>query len=210
MTGRTGLPLSIWPGVPGPGCPAPDQDRAPCPGAGAVPVIAAFSRPGDLVAVPGAGCPVLAAAAAHAGRRVLGIALSPGQQPGAFSCAAGQAALAITVFSGALPAGGAAGCETVLYAACQRVLRPGGVLAVIAGRPAPGQIPDLSHAVACARAAGLIYAQHIVLLHAAVDGGQLRPFPGQPAASCPRQRPPGARIHADLLVLTKPGGPDDR
>ena len=98
----------------------------------------------------------------------------------------------------------------MLYAACQRALRPGGVLAVIAGRPAPGQIPDLSHAVACARAAGLIYAQHIVLLHAAVDGGQLRPFPGQHAASCPREGPPGARIHADLLVLIKPGGPDDR
>ena len=70
----------------------------------------------------------------------------------------------------------------MLYAACQRALRPGGVLAVIAGRPAPGQIPDLSHAVACARAAGLIYAQHIVLVHAAIDGGQLRPFPGQHAA----------------------------
>ena len=64
---------------------------------------------------------------------------------------------------------------------------------------------------ACARAAGLVYAQHIVLLHAAVDGGQLRPFPGQhTAALCPREGPPGARIHADLLVLTKPGGPDDR
>jgi hypothetical protein len=209
MTGRTGLPLSIWPGVPGPGCPAPDQDRPPCPGAGAVPVIAAFSRPGDLVAVPGAGCPVLAAAAAHAGRRVLGITPSPGQRPGTASCAAGQAALAITVFSGALPAGGAAGSETVLYAACQRALRPGGILAIIAGRPAPGQIPDLSHAVACARAAGLIYAQHIVLLHAALDGEQLRPFPGQHAAAAgSRDGPPGARIHADLLVLIKPGGPE--
>ena len=34
--GRTGLPLSVWPGVPGPGCPAPGPDRrhvparAPC------------------------------------------------------------------------------------------------------------------------------------------------------------------------------------
>jgi hypothetical protein len=209
MTGRTGLPLSIWPGMPCPGCPTPDQDRPPCPGAGALPVIAAFSRPGDLVAVPGAGCPVLAAAAARAGRRVLGVVLSPGQQPGTVGCAAGQAALAITVFSGALPTGGAVGCETVLYAACQRALRPGGILAIIAARPAPGQIPDLSHAVACARAAGLIYAQHIVLLHATLDGGQLRPFPGQhPAASGSRDGPPGARIHADLLVLIKPGGPE--
>ena len=207
MAGRTGLPLSVWPGVPEPGCPAPDPDPPPCPGAGALPIIAAFSRPGDLVAVPGAGCAVLAAAAARTGRRVLGILASPGDQPGGASCAAGQAALAVTVFSGGQPAGGTPG-ETALYAACQRALRPGGVLAVIAGRPAPGQIPDLSHAVACARASGLVYAQHIVLLHAALDGGQLRPFPGQPAASCPRQGPPGARIHADLLVLTKPGGPE--
>ena len=209
MAGRTGLPLSVWPGVPGPGCPAPGPDLPPCPGAGAVPVIAAFSRPGDLVAVPGPGCAALAAAAARTGRRVLGIAASPGGQPGGASCTVGQAALAVTVVSGGQPAGGTPG-ETVLYAACQRALRPGGVLAVIAGLPAPGQIPDLSHAVACARAAGLVYAQHIVLLHAAVDGGQLRPFPGQPAASCPGEGPPGARIHADLLVLTKPGGPDDR
>ena len=64
-------------------------------------------------------------------------------------------------------------------------------------------MPDLSHAVACARAAGLVYAQHIVLIHAAVDGGQLRPFPGQHAAPCPREGPRGARVHADLLVLTK-------
>jgi hypothetical protein len=209
LAGRTGLPLSIWPGVPGPGCPAPDQDRPPCPGTGALPVIAAFSRPGDLVAVPGAACAALAAAAARAGRRVLGIGLSPEQQPDGVSCAAGQAALAITVFSAALPAGAAAGCETVMYAACQRALRPGGILATIAARSAPGRIPDLSHAVACARAAGLIYAQHIVLLHAALDGEQLRPFPGQhPAASGSRDGPPGARIHADLLVLIKPGGPE--
>jgi hypothetical protein len=207
--GRTGLPLSVWPGVPGPGCPAPGPDLPPCPGAGAVTVITAFSRPGDLVAVPGAGCAALAAAAAHTGRRVLGIADSPGGQPGGASCAPGQAALAVTVSSGGVPADDAAAGETVLYAACQRVLRPGGILAVIAGRPAPGQIPDLSHAVACARAAGLVYTQHIVLLHAALHGGQLRPFPGQHAtASCPGEGPSGARIHADLLVLIKPGGPE--
>ncbi len=208
MAGRTGLPLSVWPGVPGPGCPAPDRDPLPCPGAGAVPVIAAFSRPGDLVAVPGAGCAALAAAAARTGRRVLRIAASRGDQPDNASCAAGQAALAVTVCAAGLPAGGAAAGEPVLYAACQRALQPGGVLAVIGGRPAPGQIPDLSHAVACARAAGFVYAQHIVLLHAALDGGQLRPFPRQHAFSCPREGPPGARIHADLLVFTKPGGPE--
>jgi hypothetical protein len=207
IAGRTGLPLSVWPGVTDRGCPSPDPDLPPCPGLRALPVIAAFSRPGDLVAVPGTGCAALAAAAARTGRRVAGIPASPGGQPGGASCGAGQAALAITVFPGGLPAGRAAAGETVLYAACQRVLRSGGVLAVIAGRPAPGQIPDLANAVACARAAGLVYAQHIVLIHAAVDGGQLRPFPGQHAAPGPGEGPPGARIHADLLILTKPGGP---
>ena len=205
--GRTGLPLSIWPGVPGPECPDRDPDRPPCPGAAALPVIGAFSRPGDLVAVPGTGCPALAAAAARAGRCLLGIGARPAGQPGSASRAGGQAALAITVFSGGLLVG-TDRCETVLYPACQRALRPGGTLAVIAGRPGRGQIPDLAHAVASARAAGLVYAQHIVLIHAAVDGGQLRPFPGQHAASCPGEGPPGTRIHADLLILTKPGGPE--
>ena len=98
----------------------------------------------------------------------------------------------------------------MLYAACQRVLRPGGILAVIAGLPAPGQVPDLSQAVACARAAGLVYAQHIVLLHAAHRRRAAPPLPRPAAAPCPREGPPGARIHTDLLILTKPGGPDDR
>ena len=89
--GRTALPLSVWPGVPGPGCPAPGPDYLPCPGVGAVPVIAAFARPGDLVAVPGAGCAALAAAAARTGRRILDIA-----DPGGASCPPGQAALAVT------------------------------------------------------------------------------------------------------------------
>lgn len=210
MSSRTGLPLSVWPGMPGLDCPGPASGLPPCPGAGAAPVIAAFSRPGDLVAVPWAGCAVLAAAAARTGRRVLGTAASPGDQPGGASCRPGQAALAVTVFPSGLPTG-AAGCEAVLTAACQGALRPGGILAIIVGRPASGQIPDLGHAVACARAAGLVYAQHIVLIHAAVEGGHLRPFPGQhAAATCLREDPSAVRIHTDLLILTKPGGPDDR
>lgn len=172
-----------------------------------MPVIAAFSRPGDLVAVSDAGCAALAAASARTGRRIVSIATGPGGQPSGASCAPGQAALAITVFPGGLSAGSAAAGEPMLYAACQRALWPGGILAIIADRPAQGQIPDLSHAVASARAAGLVYAQHIVLIHAAVDDGQLRPFPGQHVTSGSRYGPPGARIHADLIVLTKPGGP---
>ena len=82
MAGRTGLPLSIWPGVPGPGCPLPGGDSPPCPGhcpgLGARLVITAFSRPGDLVAViPRVACAALAAATAGTGRRILGVTAVP-------------------------------------------------------------------------------------------------------------------------------------
>ena len=185
MAGRAGLPLSIWPGVPGPGCADCGPGLPPCPGAAAVPVIGPFSRPGDLVAVPVTGCPALAAATGRDGRRLLGLAGSRGQ-PGSANRVIGQAALAVTTFSGGLAAGEDK-CETGLYPAYQRVLQPGGILAVIGGGPEPGQVPDLAHAVASARAAGLVYAQHIVFLQATIDGGHMRPFPSQDAL--PRQRP---------------------
>jgi len=186
-------------------------------------VITAFSRPGDLVAVilPAA-CPALAAALAGTGRRVLGVTsgppgpaegaghrasacrggASPGELPGAASSAR-QAALAVTVSCDGLPAGGADPGQAAPYLAACCALRPGGLLAVIAGRPAGGGVPDLGLAVARARAAGLVYAQHIILIHAAVDGDQLRPFPAPRPA--PPGRPPGARIHTDLLIFSKHG-----
>jgi hypothetical protein len=99
----------------------------------------------------------------------------------------------------------------VLYAACERVLRPGGVLAVLTAstaRPA-GLRDDPAGVIAAARAAGLIYTQHIVALHAAITDGQL--IPGPPGAARPDEAagPPAvhARIHSDLLVFTKPGTP---
>jgi hypothetical protein len=187
-------------------------------------VITAFSRPGDLVAViPGTGCAALTAAAASTGRRVLGVTAglpgplapacrgtaAPGAPPSA-GRDSGHAALAVTLSRHGLPADGVDAGEAAPYAACHRVLRPGGVLAVLAGCPAPGGIPDLALAVACARAAGLVYAQHIILLHAAITGGQLRPFPGpRPGPPGVQHDPPGARIHTDLLIFTKPGGPND-
>jgi len=93
-----------------------------------------------------------------------------------------------------------------VYAACQRVLAPGGILAVVTASRAPGGQPaDLAgHAVAAARAAGLVYAQHIVLVHAAIDGDHLAP---DPATTNPASRASGHHIHSDLLVFTKPGFP---
>ena len=77
------------------------------------------------------------------------------------------------------------------------MLRPGGVLAVIAGPAAPGgTLADTAGSViAAARAAGLVYAQHIVLVRAEIDGDRLAPA-----------APGGSQVHDDLLVFTKPGG----
>lgn len=249
-----GVPVTIWPHAPvtgrrpgsGPAC-------APCascagsvsrPGAGQI--ITAFSRPGELVVIPAARTGVLLAAAAAAGRRVLGLAPGPHSCERVMSCLrgldparrplaevrpggpallleagnpeAGQAALAVTGFGqgappGAWPAGTAGGGEPaagpgLLYAACQRVLRPGGVLAVItASTPGPGGLHDgPGEAITRARAAGLVYAQHIVAVHAAIRDSQIVPGPGDPA---PRREtavpaPVHSLIHSDVLVFTKP------
>jgi hypothetical protein len=222
-----GEPLSVWPATPAPG---------PAPGSGlqSVHAITAFSRPGELVVIPAAGTGALLAAAAAAGRRVLGLFpgpaachaasshldqdLGPAARPLAQVRAggpevlleagcpeAGQAALAITGRC-------APGAGGVLYAACERVLRPGGVLAVItASTPRPGGLrDDPGEVIAAARAAGLVYAQHIVALHAAITGGQLAPAPpGAARADDEAGGPPAvhARIHSDLLVFTKPQKP---
>jgi hypothetical protein len=243
-----GVPVSIWPHAPVPGSgPGPGPGCAlcaSCAGRGSGPdaaqIIIAFSRPGELVVIPGARDGVLVAAAAAAGRRVLGLAPGPGSRqrvlaglggldpglrplaevrPGgpalllkAGNLEAGQAALAI--IGGIEPSppcpGEPAADPGVLYAACQRVLRPGGVLAVItASTPGPGGLrDDPGEAISRARAAGLIYAQHIVALHAPITGSQITPAPGEAAR-------PGegaglaavhARTHSDFLVFTQPGG----
>ena len=219
-----GEPLSVWPATPAPG---------PAPGSGpeAAHVITAFSQRGELVVIPAAGAGALLPAAAAAGRRVLGLFPSPAACHAAGSrldhdlgpaarplaqvraggpdllleagCPeAGQAALAIT-------GRGGPGAGGVLYAACERVLRPGGVLAVItASTPRPGGLrDDPGEVIAAARAAGLIYAQHIVALHAAITGGQLTPGPWDAARPDEAAGHPAvhARIHSDLLVFTKPG-----
>ena len=70
-------------------------------------------------------------------------------------------------------------------------------IAVIAGPAADGgAVTDTAGSVvAAARAAGLVYAQHIVLVRAEIDGDRLAPA-----------APGGSQVHDDLLVFTKPGG----
>ena len=180
------MPLSVWAGLPAPACAPPGRPAAgrspPQPPRGSSP---SFSRPGDLV-VAIDGSPAAAEAAAAAGRVVLGLAPGgPARLLAAGDPGAGTAALAITGCPGPEPDGGG-----LLYAACERVLRPGGVLAVITASPGAGGPPgDLAgHVVAAARAAGLVYAQHIVLVHAAVDGDRL-----DPASPAARHRQPARR-----------------
>jgi hypothetical protein len=70
-----GVPVSIWPGLPAPAA-GHSPSAGACPGpvtaAAAAKAIAAFSRPGDLVAAPD-GSPAVIEAAAATGRRVLGL-----------------------------------------------------------------------------------------------------------------------------------------
>jgi hypothetical protein len=196
-----GVPLSVWAGLPAPDCAPPGQSCGPVTTAVAARVTGSFSRPGDLV-VAVDGSPAAAEAAACAGRLVLSLAPGgPARLLAAGGPGAGTAALVIVGCPGPEPDGGG-----LLYAACERVLRPGGVLAVITPGPGgdgpPGDLDG--QVVAAARAAGLGYAQHVVLVHAAVDGDRLDPAGPASGTASP---PGGTRVHSDLLVFTKPGKP---
>jgi len=214
-----GVPLSIWPGLPAHHIRDGEQCGGPVTAAAARRVIDAFSLPGDLVAA-GGGSPAVTEAAAGAGRRVFTLASGPAparQRPGGPAAlpppgdpAAGTAGLAVAGWCGPGCCGSQPGSADgeqdpgPLFAACQRVLRPGGVLAVITGPAAPGGTTagTAGSIVAAARAAGLVYAQHIVLVRAGIDGDRLAPAAPDPAAAAPG----GSPAHDDLLVFTKPGG----
>ena len=209
-----GVPLSIWPGLPDP---SGTRDGLPCGGpvtvAAARRVIDTFSVPGDLVATAG-GLPAVTEAAAAASRRVLALVPGPApalRRPGGPAAlpppgdpAAGTAGLAVAGCCGQEPGGESAEDPGPVFAACERVLRPGGVLAVITGPAAPGGTltGTAGSVVAAARAAGLVYAQHIVLVRAEIDGDRLAP--AAPAAGS--AAPGGSPVHDDLFVFTKPGG----
>jgi len=218
---RTGVPLSVWPAIPPPGpCPA-SLPPVPCPrrwsAVAAAVVVTALSHPGDLVAVPDPGAGVFAAAAASAGRRALGPAATarhggPADLLAGSSRDAGQAALAVVTACatpgccppGARPGVAAAG-PGVLFAACHRVLAPGGLLAVVTNAAChPGHAGDIT---AAARAAGLIYTQHIIAVHLIISGSRLR-LPAAAVIRPPGSRPAGPHrpVHSDVLLFRRPGG----
>jgi len=88
--------------------------------------------------------------------------------------------------------------------AAARLLRTGGVLAVLTHSDwSQGQLVDPTGAlVTAAQNADLLYLQHIVVVHAAVRGGEFlidNPHP-RPCAQPTTHR----RIHTDLLVFAQP------
>lgn len=215
-----GVPLSVWASLP---VPAGSQDGPPCRGsvtrAAAAQIIESFTRRGDLVATVRE-LPAVAEAAAADGRAAAFLTparghagpapvpalgpqtpIRPGGPPGD-----GQAALAVVGYCGpCCCAPGISGNHGgLLYAACERVLRPGGILAVlIAGPSADAHLRLAGSTVAAATAASLIYAQHIALVHAVFDGDRLDPGPAPAARSA--AVPGDIRVHSDLLIFTKPG-----
>jgi len=211
---RTRVPLSVWPAIPPPGpCPA-SLTLVPCPqrwpATAAATVITAFTSPGDLVVAPGPGAAVFAAAAAAAGRRGHGPA-GPGALLAGSCPDAGQAALAVITACatpGCAPAAArpdaAAAVPDLIFAACHRVLAPGRLLAIITNTAChPGHAGDVT---AAARAAGLVYTQHIIAVHAAISAGRLHP-PAAAPDRLPGGELTGPHVHSDILLLRRPGGP---
>ncbi len=94
-----------------------------------------------------------------------------------------------------------------MFAACHRVLAPGGLLAVITNAAChPGHAGDIT---ASARAAGLVYTQHVIAVHAAISGGRLR-LPAAAPAGLPGSghlAGPHRPVHSDILLFRLPGGP---
>lgn len=155
-----GVPLSVQSAVPYPrGCLDPHERRAPCPGrAGPVlvyRVIAAFSRPGDLVATAGIGALTLAAAATAAERTAL--IVSPGTQQ------RGRALLAVTAAC-PCPTNRLAGLgpddprRDDAIVACAQALRPGGLLAVLTSAACAPGLPG--QVVARAQARSRLHPAH--------------------------------------------------
>ena len=88
-----------------------------------------------------------------------------------------------------------------LLSACTALLKPGGFLVLAAtDMPADAAGSDqVSELVRVGQSHGLQYWQHVIVLHAPIEDGQL-----QPAGTAA-----GDRCHGDLLAFRKPGAVDD-
>lgn len=89
-----------------------------------------------------------------------------------------------------------------LLSACTALLKPGGFL-LLAVPAAPENTTDsdlVSELVRVGQAHGLHYWQHVIVLHAAIENGQLHP-----TGTASRKR-----CHGDLLAFRKPAAADEQ
>jgi modification methylase len=95
-----------------------------------------------------------------------------------------------------------------VYAACAKVLRPGGLLVAVTRSPRPkGRLFDLAAAtVQLAQQAGLVYLQHVIALRAAIRDGRLVAPPSlrqriNTRNARARGVPVHLPVHEDVLVF---------
>ena len=199
--GRDVVPMAVWP------CITPAGRARP---AGVMPpllarrLLAAYTRPGDVVLAAGAGSSTIAEAAAAAGRRPV---LDQADPPRVFpALGTGRAALAVITTP-------AVCANPDRYTRWARALAPGGLLAAVLlpgfGPAAmrPGQV------IAAAAGAGLGYLQHLIAVLARLDTDRLRPVPTRAQLARTRAArgaglPVHLPIHADVVILTRPPQPE--
>lgn len=100
----------------------------------------------------------------------------------------------------------AAGGDAEPYRSWRRLLRPGGTLVVLSACPA-GAVRFANNAglIVCgATAAGLVYQQHIVAIHARIANSRLHPPPGPQPDPGPDRPAVQVPVHSDVLVFTNP------
>jgi hypothetical protein len=196
VPGDPPVPITVW------RTPAGDGGLSPRLAAR---LLAAYTRAGDVV-FDATTDPVLAQAADTAVRRYT----SHATRPAADADPDASAALVVATW----PVAGAVDPVIVLGGLGRR-LRHGGVLAVVIANPHRDGVPvEVGPLVSAAHAARLSYLQHIVAVHAHVDGDHITsPDPGRAAAvttDVVAQLGEAAhvRVHTDLLVFTQGRGDD--
>ncbi|TCJ34510.1 hypothetical protein [Parafrankia sp. BMG5.11] len=183
------IPLTVWPtitpGIPG-SLPADAAARA----------IATFSNTGDLViGIDDAG--ILIGAADYLQRRYLALHRTPrpAATPNLTHCRERDAGLIIDHPP-------MAGPESLLsdLSMLAGILRPGGYLLTV-HTPTGGENDPLADTITAARATGLRYLQHIIILTSPIHGDELHP-PAEISSDHGMLEP----VHTDLAVFTRPGG----
>ncbi|OHV23952.1 hypothetical protein BBK14_23505 [Parafrankia soli] len=183
------IPLTVWPtitpGIPG-SLPADAAARA----------IATFSNTGDLViGIDDAG--ILIGAADYLQRRYLALhrAPRPAATPILTHCRERGAGLIIDHPPTTSPENLLPDLSTLVG-----ILRPGGYLLTV-HTPTDGATDPLADSITAARATGLRYLQHIIVLTSAIHGDELHP-PAETSSDHGMLEP----VHTDLAVFTRPGG----